>query len=208
MSLGMELVELGYEVMGVDRNEEVVEELGDRFTHSVVADATDEEMLRSLGIRNFDCGIVAIGENMQTSILASILLKELGVKKVVAKAITILHGRALEKIGVDQVIFPERDIGIRVAHQLVTPNLMDYIKLTDDYSIVEMRVPSCLNTRTVADLDSRSRFDCTIVALRTEAGVTIAPKANDQMREGDIMVIAGKNDRIEQFEREVVNIEE
>lgn len=208
MSLGMELIELGYEVMGVDRSEVVVEEVGDRFTYAAVADATDEEMLRSLGIRNFDCGIVAIGENMQTSILAAILLKELGVKKVVAKAITVLHGRALEKIGVDQVIFPERDMGIRVAHQLVTPNLLDYIELSDDYSIVEMRVPSCLNSQTVADLNSRSRFGCTIVALRTEAGVTIAPTALDRMHEGDVMVIAGPNDRIEQFEREVVNVGE
>lgn len=208
MSLGMELIEMGYEVMGVDRSEEVVEELGGRFTYAAVADATDEEVLRSLGIRNFDCGIVAIGENMQTSILAAILLKELGVKKVVAKAITVLHGRALEKIGVDQVIFPERDMGIRVAHQLVTPNLLDYIKLSDDYSIVEMRVPQCLNERTISDLNARTQFGCTIVALRTDTGVTVAPTALDQMREGDIMVIAGPNDRIEQFEREVVNVEE
>ncbi len=129
-SLALELMELGYEVLGIDRNEEIVEELSDRLTHTVVADATEEEVLKSLGVRNFDCGIVAIGTDIQMSILAAILLKDLGIKTVVAKAISLLHGRALEKLGVDRVIYPERDMGVRVAHQLVTPNLLDYIELS------------------------------------------------------------------------------
>ncbi|MXO80304.1 TrkA family potassium uptake protein, partial [Paenibacillus sp. OT2-17] len=128
-SLALQLVDMGCEVLGIDRNEDVVDSMSEMLTHTVVADATDEDSLRSLGIRNFDCGIVAIGNDIQVSILTAILLKELGVKKVVAKAISVLHGRALEKLGVDRIIYPERDMGIRVAHQLVTPNLLDYLEL-------------------------------------------------------------------------------
>lgn len=136
-SLALELMSMGYEVLGIDHQEERVEEMTGRLTHAVMADATDEGIMRSLGVRNFDCGIVAIGDNMERSILAAILLKELGVKQVVGKAISILHGRALSKLGVDRVIFPERDMGIRVAHQLVTPNLLDYIEISKDYKVVE-----------------------------------------------------------------------
>ena len=199
-SLALELMELGYEVLGIDRNEEIVEELSDRLTHTVVADATEEEGLKSLGVRNFDCGIVAIGTDIQMSILAAILLKDLGIKTVVAKAISLLHGRALEKLGVDRVIYPERDMGIRVAHQLVTPNLLDYIELSKEYSIVEMNVPACLHQKCLADINPRTRFGCSIVAIHRDSGVLVAPTAMDQLNEGDIMVIIGAKKNIEQFE--------
>ncbi|CAM3046736.1 TrkA family potassium uptake protein [Paenibacillus sediminis] len=204
-ALATELMDLGYEVLGIDRDEEVVNDMSELLTHAVVADATDEEVLRSLGIRNFDCGIVAIGNDIQMSILAAILLKDLGVKTVVAKAITTLHGRALEKIGVDRVIFPERDMGIRVAHQLVTPNLLDYIELSKDYSIVEMTVPEQLHGKTLAELNPRARFGCSIVALHKPNGVIVAPTALDHLQKGDIMVIIGANEKIDGFEAEVVN---
>ncbi|GIP54783.1 MULTISPECIES: potassium channel family protein [Paenibacillus] len=199
-SLALELMDLGYEVLGVDRNEEVVEEWSDRLTHAVVADATDEEVLKSLGVRNFDCGIVAIGNDIQMSILSAILLKDLGIKTVVAKAISVLHGRALEKLGVDRVIFPERDMGVRVAHQLVTPNLLDYIELSKEYRLVEMRVPQCLDGKNVGDLNPRARFGCSIVAIHRENGVIIAPTAMDHLILGDIMVIIGAKKNIDEFE--------
>ncbi|WP_068783353.1 potassium channel family protein [Paenibacillus phocaensis] len=199
-SLALELMDLGYEVLGIDRNEELVEEMSDHLTHAVVADATEEEVLKSLGVRNFDCGIVAIGTDIQMSILAAILLKDLGIKTVVAKAISVLHGRALEKLGVDRVIYPERDMGIRVAHQLVTPNLLDYIELSKEYSIVEMNVPACLNNKSLGDLNPRARFGCSIVAIHREGGVLVAPTAMDQLTAGDIMVIIGAKKNIEQFE--------
>ncbi|MBP2002099.1 trk system potassium uptake protein TrkA [Paenibacillus shirakamiensis] len=206
-SVAMELVQLGYEVLGIDRNEEVVYTMGDFLTHTVTADATDEEMLRSLGIRNFDCGIVAIGDDIQMSILATILLKEMGLKSVVAKAISTLHGRALEKLGVDRVIYPERDMGVRVAHQLVTPNLVDYIELSKDYRIVELKVPSHLHGHLIGDLNPRARFSCSIVALQKDTGVLIAPTAMDRLDEGDTMVIIGANENIQEFE-DVINEED
>lgn len=205
-SLALELMDLGYEVMGVDRNEEVVNQMSERLTYTVVADATDEQMLRSLGIRNIDCGIVAIGEDIQVSILTTILLKEMGVRTVVAKAISILHGRALEKLGVDRIIYPERDMGVRVAHQLTTPNLLDYIELSKDYSIVEMTVPEQLNGKNVGEISPRAKFGCSIVALHKPSGCIVAPTAMDQLQKGDIMVIIGSNLNIEQFEAEISDI--
>lgn len=204
-SLALELMELGYEVLGIDRDEEVVEDMSDFLTHTVVADATDEEVLKSLGIRNFDCGIVAIGDEIQTSILAAIQLKELGVGMVVAKAISVLHGRALEKLGVDRVIFPERDMGVRVAHQLVTPNLLDYIELSKDYRIVEMTVTDCMDGKTLSELNTRVRYGISVVALNQRQGIIVAPTAMDVLRAGDIMVVIGSKENIDRFEGEVVN---
>ncbi|GGA35573.1 potassium channel family protein [Paenibacillus physcomitrellae] len=207
-SLALELMDLGYEVLGVDRNEEIVDEMSNFLTYAVVADATDEDMLRSLGIRNFDCGIVAIGDDIQMSILAAILLKEMGIRQVVAKAISVLHGRALEKLGVDRVIFPERDMGIRVAHQLVTPNLLDYIELSKDYSIVELTVPSALDGKTIGEVNARSRFGCSIVAVQKPGGCLIAPTSMDLMNTNDIMVVIGNNNSIHEFETAIDEYEQ
>lgn len=202
-SLAKELMSLGHEVLGIDKDEEVIDNINRQITHAVVADATDIETLRSLGIRNFDCGVVAIGDDIQTSILATIQLKELGVKKVVAKAITELHGRVLERIGVDRVIFPERDMGIRVAHQLVSPNLLDYIELSKDYTIVELSVPRCLDGISLQQLSPRSRFGCSIVAIHKKEGVVVVPTAEHVLEENDIMVIIGSNEQLESFEDEL-----
>lgn len=203
-SLGRELIQLGYEVLGIDKDEEAVQEMSNVLTYAVSADCTDEETLRSLGIRNFDCGVVAIGDDIQASILTTILLKDLGVKKVVAKAMSELHGRVLEKIGVDRVVYPERDMGIRVAHQLVSPNLLDYIELSKEYTIAELAVPQCLNGKSLHDLNPRARFGCSIVAINKPGGIIIAPTATDVLTERDVMVIIGTNDQIEQFEATVI----
>ncbi|GIO39414.1 potassium transporter Trk [Paenibacillus antibioticophila] len=199
-SLALELMDLGYEVLGIDRDEEVVDELSSQLTHTVTADATDEEVLKSLGIRNFDCGVVAIGNDIQMSILSTILLKELGLKTVVSKAISVLHGRALEKLGVDRVIFPERDMGVRVAHQLVSPNLLDYIEISKEYSIVELKAPSCLEGKSLSELNPRARYGCSIVALQRKQGIIIAPTAMDRLEQGDIMVVIGAKKNLEEFE--------
>jgi len=204
-SLGKELIELGYEVLGIDKDEAMVDEMSGVLTHAIAADCTDEEVLRSIGVRNFDCGIVAIGDDIQASIMAAILLKDLGVKQVVAKALDELHGRVLEKIGVDRVIYPERDMGVRVAHQLVSPNLLDYIELSKDYTIAELQVPRCLAGVSLEKLNPRAKFGCSIVAINKPAqGVIIAPTARDVLAEKDVMVVIGTNHQIEQFEASII----
>lgn len=203
-SLARELYQLGYEVLGIDRDEERVSEMSPYLTHAVVAESIDEEALRSLGLRNFDCGVVAIGSDVQASIMTAILLKDLGVKTVVAKAISKIHGKVLEKIGVDRVVFPERDMGIRVAHQLGTPNLLDYIELSSEYTIAELKATSRIAGQTLRQLNPRARFGCSVVALFNKSGkVSIAPSADDVVAADDVMVVIGTNDQIERFEEVV-----
>ncbi len=204
-SIGRELIQLGHEVLGVDRDEEKVLELSNVLTHVVEADATEEEELRSIGARNFDVGVVAIGDDIQASILATILLKELGVKKVVAKAVSDLHGRVLERMGVDRVVYPERDMGVRVAHQLVSPNLLDYIELSKQYTIAELAVPHCLSGKSLDDVNPRGRFGCSIVAINKPRGIIIAPVAKDVLIEKDVMVVIGTNQQIELFQQSIAH---
>jgi trk system potassium uptake protein TrkA len=203
-SISKELVKLGNEVLGIDKDEEKVDEMSHTLTHAVVADATDEDVLKSLGVRNFDCAVVAIGDDIQSSILTAIVLKDLGIKKVVAKALSELHGKVLQKLGVDRVIYPERDMGIRVAHQLNSPNLLDYIEISKDYTIAELSVPKRLCGRTIKQLDPRAKYGCSVVAINKQSGVIIAPTATDVVNENDVMVIIGTNDQIEEFESEVI----
>ncbi|MEY9096142.1 TrkA family potassium uptake protein [Paenibacillus sp. RC84] len=203
-SLSQELTQLGHEVLGIDRDEEKVDEMSDKLTHTVVADATDEEVLRSLGVRNFDCAVVAIGDNIQASIMAAILLKELGVKTVVAKALTDQHAKVLEKIGVDRIIFPERDMGVRVAHQLVSPNLLDYIELSKNYTIAELVVSRRISGLTLKELDPRAKYGCNIVAINKTDDVIIAPTAEDVLHEKDVMVVIGTKEQIDTFESRAI----
>jgi trk system potassium uptake protein len=202
-SLASELIKQGFEVLGVDRSEEAVEEMKHTLTHTIVADCTDEEVLKAIGIRNFDCAVVAIGDDIQASILTAILLKDLGVKMVVAKALTELHGKVLDKIGVDRVIYPERDMGIRVAHQLVSPNLLDFIEISKDYTIAELSVPHRISGKTLKELDPRAKYGCSVVAINKREGVIIAPTATDVVEDKDIMVVIGTNQQIEHFENEI-----
>ncbi len=202
-SVAKQLVKQGHQVLGIDSDEDIVNDLSDELTHTVAADATDEEVLRALGVRNFDVAVVAIGSDIQASILVAILCKDLGVKSVVAKAVTELHGRVLAKIGVDRVIYPERDMGIRVANQLVSPSLLDYIELSDKYTIVELSVPRRLAGVSLRDLDPRKKYGCSIVAINREEGCIIAPAATDTLQEKDVMVVIGTNEQIIQFEHMV-----
>lgn len=197
-------MKLGHEVLGIDLDEEIVNDMSDELTHSVVADATDEDVLKSLGIRNFDCAVIAIGDDIQSSILTAIVMKDLGVNQVVAKALSELHGKVLTKLGVDRVVYPERDMGIRVAHQLVTPNLLDYIEISKDYTIVELSVPKRLCGFSIRQLDPRAKYGCSVVAINKQTGVIIAPQAGDVVNENDIMVIIGTNNQINEFESQVI----
>ncbi|PZE21647.1 potassium channel family protein [Paenibacillus xerothermodurans] len=202
-SVAQELVQLGHEVLGIDRNESVVNDMSELLTHVVAADASDEDMLRSIGIRNFHCVVVAIGDDIQASILTALLLIELGVEKVVAKALSPLHGKVLQKIGVNRVIYPERDMGVRVANQLVSPNLLDYIELSEQYTIAELSATRRISGRTLKDLDTRARHGCSIVAINKKQDVIIAPTAEDVVEEGDVMVVIGTNPQINEFEEAI-----
>ncbi len=188
------LIEAGQEVLAIDSNEDRVNEYMNIATHAVVANAQDEMTLRSLGIRNFDHVIVAIGEDIQASILVTLMVKEMGVPNILAKAQNEYHARVLEKIGADRVVHPERDMGIRIAHNLVSKNILDYLELSDKYSLAEIRVsnPEFFN-KTLAELNFRQRFDLTVVAIRrVDQTVIASPAADEYVRENDNLLVIGE----------------
>lgn len=201
-SLAKTLYNLGYDVMGIDRDEEIIQNMADSITHAVQADATDENILKALGVKNFDVAIVSIGDDIQSSILITIMLKEMGIKYVVAKAQSQLHGKVLYKIGADRVVFPERDMGVRVAHNLIYSNILDYIELSPEYSIVEIAAVPAWFDKSLRQLDMRKKYGLNVMAIkRNNNDVIISPHADDVIFKDDILVVVGHKEDIEKLER-------
>ncbi|CAM4467661.1 MAG: TrkA family potassium uptake protein [Paenibacillus macerans] len=195
LSVATALSNMGLDVLAIDADEHRTQLVANLVTHAVSADSTDEEALRALGIRNFDVVVVAIGEDIQASILTTLILKDLGSPLIVVKAQNELHGKVLQKIGADKVIYPERDMGLRVAHHLTSPNVLDYIELSDEYSIVEMRVSAEMVGKNLIELDIRARFGCNVMAIKRGARMNISPSAAERLTADDVLVIVGeKND--------------
>ncbi len=200
-SVAKALYESGYEVLAIDKNEEVIQDISEHVTHAIVGDITDESVLKSIGVRNFDVAVVAVGNNMESSILVTVILKEMGIKYILAKAQNDLHAKVLNRVGADRVVFPERDMGIRVAHNLVSANILDYIELSPDYSIIEVKAPESWNYKTLKQLDVRAKYGLNIMAIRTSKDVNISPHAEDIIRKDDILVVIGSNSDINRLEK-------
>ena len=192
-SVATALARSGHEVLAIDTNEEVAQKLNGIVTHVVVADTTDEDTLKALGVRNFDVAVVAIGSNIQANIFTTLLLKNLGVPFIVAKALNDLHGKMLEKIGADRVVYPEYDMGQRVAHNIVTSNVLEYIELSPNVGIVEIGVPRSLIGKTLIEADLRARFEVNVVAIKRDDQVIVPPQPDAQIENGDLLVVVGGN---------------
>lgn len=199
-SLARTLTEMGHEVLAVDSNEARVQALVDSVTHAVQADAKEEDTLNALGIRNFDVVVVSIGQDIQANILTTVLLKELGCKYVIAKAQNPLQGKVLEKIGADKVIYPERDMGMRLAQSLSVTNIMDYIELSDEHSIVELIAPIKFIGKTLGKLNLRAKYGISVMAIKRGEKIIVAPGADAEINEGDLLIIIGSNKAITKFE--------
>ncbi|MDP2858543.1 MAG: TrkA family potassium uptake protein [Bacillota bacterium] len=200
-SVGRVLSEMGYEVLGVDSDEDKVNDMSSVLTQAVVADGTDEAALQSLGVRNLDCVVVAVGD-LQASILMTVVLKEMGVKEVVAKASSDLHGRVLTKVGADRVVFPEREMGARVAQNLASANIIDFIELAPDFSIAEVSATGTLVGKSLRQLSLRQRFGVNVVAIKSGSDINVSPKADDVIQEHDVLVVIGENQCIRHLERQ------
>lgn len=207
-SICRELTNLGMSVLAIDKKEEVVNDYSEIVTEAVVADTTDESVLKNLGIRNFDHVIVAIGDDIQSSILTTLILKEIGVKKVTAKALNEHHEKVLKKIGADQIVHPERDMGRKLAHNLVSSNVLDYLELSDKHSLVEIAVNQSFAGKTIIELDVRARYGLNIVAIRRNHDMIVSPQASEVILEGDILVVIGSNQDITRFERKMLQEED
>ncbi|MFZ5967981.1 MAG: potassium channel family protein [Bacillota bacterium] len=200
-SVARTLYGLGYDVLAIDRNEDVIQDIADSVTHAVQADATDEASIKSLGLRNFDVAVITIGSDIQSSILISLIVKELGVKYVVSKAQNELHAKVLYKIGADRVVFPERDMGVRVAHNLVSSNILDYIELAPDYSIVEITSLKEWEGKSLLDINMRGKYGINVMAIKHGSDINISPSAVDIIRKDDVLVVIGHNDDLQKLEK-------
>jgi len=199
-SVAKTLCKLGYDVLAIDKDPDKVQEISEYVTHSVQADAVDEKALKALGIRNFDVAIVTIGSDVQASIMGTLIAKELGVKKVISKAQNELHGKVLYKIGANKVIFPERDIGIRVAHNLVSSNILDVIEFAPDYTIIEVAAKEEWEDKSLKDLQLPKIYGVSVMAIKTGEDVNISPYAEDIIKRGDTLIVIGDNVSLKKLE--------
>lgn len=191
ISIAKTLYSLGNEVLAIDINEDIVQEISQEVTHAVQADSTDESVLKALGLRNFDVAVITIGADIKASIMATLLVKEFGVKFVVAKAHDEIHAKVLYRIGADRVVFPERDMGIRVAHNLCSSSILDYIELSPDYSIMEVTAINKWIGKSLKDLNIRSKFGINVMAIKRGKDINISPQADEYIQKGDVLVVIG-----------------
>lgn len=199
------LVELGHEVLGVDNDEERVNALKDKITQVVQANITEERVLKELGVKNFDAAIVSIATDIEASILVTMMLKEMGLKYIIAKAQSALHGKVLEKIGVDKVVFPERDMGIRIARSLIIPNIKDYIELEPDYSVIEIEALLEFADKTLSELDLRNKYGINVLAIKRDNSFNVSPRAKDVIKKDDFLIVIGETKKITELAGKVNN---
>ncbi|TKC18497.1 potassium channel family protein [Robertmurraya kyonggiensis] len=205
-SIVRELADQGLEVMAIDFKEERVNEFSMIASHAVMGDTTDESVLKGIGIRNFDHVIVAIGDDIQASILTTLILKELGVKHITVKAQNDYHEKVLLKIGADTVVHPERDMGRRIAHKLVSNSVLDYLELSDEHSIVEIAAGGGLVGHSIIDLDIRAKYGINIVAIKRGNDINVSPQASEVILQNDVLIVIGADSDISRFEKKVMNI--
>jgi trk system potassium uptake protein TrkA len=199
-SVARTLMQSGSEVLAIDMEAERVKALVDEVTEAVQVDVLNDAALKSLGLGNFEAVVVAIGQAVKASILVTVMLKEMGVKKIVAKAQDDLHGKVLQKVGADVVVYPERDMGVRLAHTLLSRSIIDEIQLSSDYSIFEMQAPARFLGRSLQELQLRQRFGLTVLAVRRDQRVIVSPEASFVLETNDILVALGRPDILEQLD--------
>ena len=200
MSLARTLCELGHEVLAVDADEALVNDIAPYVTQALQLDETDETALSELDVRNFDAAIVSIGQNTRDSILVCVLLKELGVPYLIAKANDDLHAKVLKKIGADRVVFPERDMGARLARSILTPNMLDLINLSDDYQIAEIRVPDKWVGSSIIGVNVRRHYGLNILAIHRDGRFLVSPAPDLLFEAEDTLLVMGEKNDIERLE--------
>ena len=201
-AVATELSSLGHEVLALDDSEENVEKVADKVTHVVTGDARDPAVLRALGVRNYDCAIVAVGVDIGTSALVTLNLKELGVRRVICKAQSHVHRKVLEKIGADRVVFPEHEMGVKLAQGLSSSNVLNFIELSDDFGIVETAIPREWQGKTLLELDVRAKYKVNIIAVRKKGveAFNVTPGPDTKMEAGDTVVAVGRTEDVNRLQ--------
>ena len=190
-SLARQLCTLGAEVLAMDVHNDLVQQLANDVTHAVVGDARDKEVLRALGVRNFDCAVIAIGDDLAASVLITMNLKELGAPYIVCKAHDETHRLVLEKLGADRVVIPEQEHAQRLARSMYSHNVLDYIELSEDYGILEVPAPKSWIGKCINELNVRAKLGVNIIAVENGDKTNVSPAADYRIQEGDVMVVLG-----------------
>ncbi|MBI3814633.1 MAG: TrkA family potassium uptake protein [Nitrospinae bacterium] len=198
------LYEKGHEVTAIDKNKEIVQKIKEFSTQAVVADATDKDTLTALGVQDADVAVIGLGTSLDASVLVTLYLKEMGVKEIVAKAITEDHGKILRTIGATEIIFPEKDIAIKVSRSISSPNLLDYLPLAEGYSIVEIAPSNDFIGKSIRDLQLRNRYTVQIIAVKEliPERINFIPSPDFIIKDSDSLIIMGKNEDLEKIEKE------
>ena len=198
-AVARELTRIGHDVLAVDSSERNVQAIADEVTHAVQADVTDGEALEELGLRDFDTVIVAVSSNLEASILATAHLRQLGIRRIVAKAANELHGSILRQVGASRVVYPERETGFRVAHSFAASGVLDYLDVAPGYGIVRVRVGPALAGKTLGESDLRGAHGVSVIALHRAGTVTLNPHQSETLREQDELIVAGLDEDIERL---------
>lgn len=204
-SLAKTLYELGNDVLVIDKDEDIVEEMAELATKAICMDVTEKDQLLSLGLRNFDIVIVSIGDDLESNVLITLNLKEIGVKKIICKAKNEMCEKVLMKIGADKVVLPEEDMGIRMAYNLVSSSVLDYIQLSDEYGVMEIGIAKSWENKTLIDLELRKKYDINVVAIKSNNSINVNPNAEDILKENDILVVIGSQKSLNKLESISVN---
>ena len=197
-SVALTLQQMGYEVYTLDSEESLVQDLSTQLNYVVCGDASDKKTLQSLPLEDIDVAVVAIG-NVERNMMCTMLLKELGIKQVVAKAINNLHGAMLNKIGADKVVYAERDMGERVAHNLISAGVMDYIELSSEISVISLAIPTEFVGKNLIEADLRRRYDVNVVAIKRDGRTIVNPKAQEVFQPEDEIIVLGTHEGVKRM---------
>lgn len=196
-----ELYALGHEVLAIDREEGCAQRVSEIVTHTIIADAKDESVLQSIGVRNFD-GVIICMTDIEDSVMIALMLKDMGAKYIIAKSQSKQHSRMLELIGVNRVVFPEQDMGVRLAQTISSRRALDFIELSPEYAIVELPLPSVWQNKTLAEIGARKQFGINVLAVRRgEKEIHVSPQAEFLLKHRDVLIVVGKNQNIRKLEK-------
>ena len=195
-SVARQLCALGAEVLAIDTNSNLVQQVSGDVTTAAVADARDLEVLRALGVQECDCAVVAIGDDLAVSVLATMNLKELGISQIICKAHDETHRKVLEKLGADKVVIPEKEVAEKLARSLTSHNVLDFIELSNDYGIVEINTPKAWIGKSLKELDVRARLGVNIIAIERNDKVSVSPRAEFELAKNDVLVVLGDYDSL------------
>jgi trk system potassium uptake protein TrkA len=196
-----ELCRLGCQVLAVDMDSDLVSQIANDVTHAAVADGQDKEVLRALGAKEFDCAIVAIGDDLAASVLITMNLQELGVPQIICKAHGETHRRVLEKLGADRVLIPEQEQAARLARSLASHNLLDYIELSEEYGIVEVPAPISWKGKSLKELNVRAKLGVNILAIRRGGKINVSPGADFTFEDQDVVVVLGDSAALKRVQK-------